>query len=430
MSLHREDIEQAFCPSTKVRDTRLFAGRGRQVETGIAALYKPGSLIAIYGLRGAGKSSLGLQLGKIAKGDSTLAINLGLEKELPRTGFNYETLYFCAHDGIANAQNLLSSLIVGDGADDSLLSAAGELRSTESKTSLSASIGGGAIPASLTISRESASAKYSLPSMEATFTEFKKLIAKFRIKYKQKKKLLIIIDEFDRIRNQNGLASVIRELSSETLKFALIGIADSIGDLVIDHLSLTRNIHSISLQTMTISEMRQILENSERVLKGKLRFSAQAKSAICDNAKGYPHFVHLLGLESALQAWRDAEKKNLTTFSVEEKHAVFAKNLLFSGALSLAYNSVYCEIVSEFPEREFLLKMISQQNIKWLDRESLLRETRNLVRGSNPQHVISSFIDDMNKYKIIREKDGKLVFNDPGFMVYVRMRSPIYKGPD
>lgn len=67
-SLDIGKIQTAFSPAREIEDPKLFVGRGEEIKNAILAIQNPGGFIAIFGLRGVGKSSIANQLKLIAEG--------------------------------------------------------------------------------------------------------------------------------------------------------------------------------------------------------------------------------------------------------------------------------------------------------------------------------------------------------------------------
>lgn len=74
--------------------------------------------------------------------------------------------------------------------------------------------------------------------------------------------LLIILDEFDVIGDKSKIGSLIKSLSSESIKFAICGIGDDLFDLVSDHGSVERLLEegSIHVEPMPIHRVKISLE--------------------------------------------------------------------------------------------------------------------------------------------------------------------------
>src|SRR5688572_5119682 len=103
------DAEIGFTADV-IRDPGRFVGRTDLVRDCIDALNAPTGLIAVYGKRGVGKSSLVRQIQQMALGDYTLAKRAGLARLIPSRPRTYLTVYYACDSMIANGRDLLSRL--------------------------------------------------------------------------------------------------------------------------------------------------------------------------------------------------------------------------------------------------------------------------------------------------------------------------------
>ena len=117
---------------------------------------------------------------------------------------------------------------------------------------------------------------------------------------------VIFIDEFDRV----AADSDARRLMADTIKLfadtdvrstiVLVGVAESIDELIVEHQSIGRNIAQIQVEPMTIEELREIIQ------KGFQRAGLTSEDGldlrIANLSQGYPHYTHLLGLWSGRRA--------------------------------------------------------------------------------------------------------------------------------
>jgi len=87
------DPEVGFT-SDVIRDTQRFVGRADLIRDCVKSLNAPSGLIAVYGKRGVGKSSLLRQIQQIALGDYALPQKAGLQHELPSHPRRYLTVYY------------------------------------------------------------------------------------------------------------------------------------------------------------------------------------------------------------------------------------------------------------------------------------------------------------------------------------------------
>jgi len=113
---------------------------------------------------------------------------------------------------------------------------------------------------------------------------------------------LIVIDEFDNIKKsitQTQIADTIKVLSDTIpyITILIVGVADSINDLIGSHPSLERCLKQIKLGRMLPQELQQIIEKGLEKLE--LTIDEEVKNDIIEFSQGFPHYVHLLAKSSA-----------------------------------------------------------------------------------------------------------------------------------
>ncbi|WP_394648198.1 ATP-binding protein [uncultured Sphingomonas sp.] len=114
------DAEVGFT-SAEIRDARRFVGRTNIIRDCVKALNAPTGLVAVYGRRGVGKSSLLRQLQNMANGDYTIAVQAGLPHLVPKSPRKYYTVYYTCDSMIKDAGSLLSRLCNDQHPEDGLL---------------------------------------------------------------------------------------------------------------------------------------------------------------------------------------------------------------------------------------------------------------------------------------------------------------------
>ena len=114
------DPERGFT-SDVITDPDRFVGRTELIRACMQALNSPTSLIAIYGKRGVGKSSLLRQVQQMALGDYTLATNAGLRHEIPLHPRTFLTVFYSCDSIIASGESLISRLCNDQNNEDGLL---------------------------------------------------------------------------------------------------------------------------------------------------------------------------------------------------------------------------------------------------------------------------------------------------------------------
>jgi Cdc6-like AAA superfamily ATPase len=123
---------------------------------------------------------------------------------------------------------------------------------------------------------------------------------------------IIILDEFDKLPDkivQNLVANTIKNLSDRSSRTTVIivGVADSVSDLIEEHESIVRCLRQIPMQRMNPGELKEIVEKRLPALGMKIRPDALAY--IVSLSRGLPHYTHLFGQQAAKKT---LEHKELT----------------------------------------------------------------------------------------------------------------------
>jgi len=116
---------------------------------------------------------------------------------------------------------------------------------------------------------------------------------------------LIVLDEFDRIKDDETptlFADTIKLLSDEptAATMLLVGVADSIDDLVADHKSVGRALRQVQIPRMTPRELEGIITKGAEAID--LRVAPHQLEQIASLSEGLPHYTHALGLYAAQRA--------------------------------------------------------------------------------------------------------------------------------
>lgn len=248
-------INRAFTPNTPIDSRSLFAGRKRQVESLISAIFQKGSHAVLFGERGVGKSSLA------------------------RTIFDFLVLAFDDASGYHHA--LLNSAEAMNFAD--IWRAIFRQLTFEQPDGMTTTLDG-ALPEN--------------PNSEDIREAFQ------LVDYPT----IITIDEFDRIEDHDTrvrMADTIKTLSDNAIRttLLLVGVADSVDGLIGEHQSIERAIKQIPVPRMSKAELLEIVDNGIVNCAG-LSIDPEARERMADFAQGLPSYTHLLARESALYAVR------------------------------------------------------------------------------------------------------------------------------
>ncbi|HEX6349155.1 MAG TPA: ATP-binding protein [Candidatus Dormibacteraeota bacterium] len=129
---------------------------------------------------------------------------------------------------------------------------------------------------------------------------------------------ILIIDEFDRLNQdtRRGFADTVKMLSDDAVPVTviLVGVADTIDQLIDEHQSVERALVQIRMPRMSLAEIDSVITNG----LSELGMSAEpgATARIARLSQGLPHYAHLLGLHAARGAI-DSQSLLVSTSNVD-----------------------------------------------------------------------------------------------------------------
>ena len=244
-------VAEAFRPAAPINRRDLFAGRASQIADVFSIVSQPGQHAIIYGERGVGKTSLGL-----------------------------------VADELLRAANVLSAWATCDASDNFSSvweKALGEIGVTTTKQAIG--FGERVDESTEPLSRLLASREVTPHTVQGALQQASRQRA-----------IAIFIDEFDRFQDPGGrvlFADTIKALSDRVVSstVVLIGVADSVGELIREHRSVERALVQIQMPRMSTSELVEIA--TKGIAAARMTIAGAAVARIAALSQGLPHYTHL-----------------------------------------------------------------------------------------------------------------------------------------
>lgn len=272
-----ERIARSFSPSAPI-DGRAFTGREAQVADVVNACLQRGQHVVIFGERGAGKTSLVNALGQMLDTKFVMPACGTINCDQTTTFTSLWRAIFSEIPISRNAPNRLQG--EGDRAQGTFAQL---------------------LPENVT------------PHSVRTVLQ-------------NRGKLLIIIDEVDRIKDKSTttlLADTIKSLSDHAVDttLVLVGVAESVDTLIAEHESVQRALIQVHMPRMSQAEVDRIIDHGLAAVG--MTIDPVSKRRIFRLSQGLPHYAHLLGMHSALAAAAQGRSQII----VEDTHQALRKAL-------------------------------------------------------------------------------------------------------
>jgi Cdc6-like AAA superfamily ATPase len=238
---------EIFTPSAPIDNQALFAGRVNQLNRIIGAVSQRGQHAILFGERGVGKTSLANVLLKILRGSQqnfkSVIVNCDSEDR-------FEQLWCKIFLELENTQNL----------------------------------------------------DFEQHQINPEFI-------RVRLQRQIVGSAIIIVDEMDRIKTDAYftafMADTIKTLSdhSANVTLILVGVANSVEELIAEHLSIERALIQIQMPRMSPDELTEILRKGLELLS--MTMDREVMQSIVFLSQGLPNYVHLLALYASQAAIRE-----------------------------------------------------------------------------------------------------------------------------
>jgi KaiC/GvpD/RAD55 family RecA-like ATPase len=387
---------QVFTPFAPIELPEFFAGRKETIDDIHGELQAPGRQVAVYGERGVGKTSLALLLYFFA-------------------GYDDEQVHiFRCHDGVTF-----------DDIWRALLTNAGHLFGVNGAQAESAHSGEGRLgPVGGSLSRRTTVSFRAVRDARAITPG--RILETF-----QRVRKLLIIDEFDRVQDaqtKTRMAELIKHFSdarSET-KIVVVGVAETLNELIGQHESLSRSLAQIGLKHMAEPELADIIERGSQRTSAK--FDSSVALRIVRLADGFPHFVHLLSLYASLYAGECLHAAPPGSPHVgDREYHLGLKSAIGKSEHSLqeAYESAVITTRRKSDIYELTLRAMALSEARDVQVRELAKHASYLARSELRPEKFSNALGELVKEErsriLTKVRDGYYKYTNPLMRAYIRL---------
>jgi hypothetical protein len=233
--------------------------------------------------------------------------------------------------------------------------------------------------------------------------------------------VLIVVDEFDRIRDPSGFASFLKSLATNvpTVKFCIVGVAQDIQQLMKEHESTDRLFAGsiVRLPPMSKEELTEIVHVAERAVDKFITFDDEATDRITSLAQGHPYMVHLIGK----YALRHAFQRKATVIAATDVDRTL-QSIAERGA-DPVLEARYKKAVASSQQREIVLKAlaakVSQDGEVWTTDAYKVALDQGV---DNASQYVGQLVTDEYGAEIVKVRERYYRFKDSLFNAYVNAR--------
>ena len=301
-------VGRVFTPGAPIRKSELFAGRLNQIRRMIATIFGPGLHAVIYGERGVGKTSFSNVFSDFV--DDVGKNQVRTIRTNCVTTDSFSVLW----------KRILQQILVENPP--------------------------------MGFSREDSRIDSLINDLPETITpadvrQTLSILSDDTI-------LVPIFDEFDRIADKGTtqlMADTVKALSDSDVDctVVLIGVADSVEELIDGHQSIERSLMQIHMPRMSRDELFMIVD--EGIKRINMQIDSDIRNVIVSLSKGLPYVVHLLSLHSVIAAAHRSSRvvdendliKGITDALEMWEHS--SKTAYYTATVSQHPKNIYKEVV-------------------------------------------------------------------------------------
>jgi len=397
----RARCEQVFTPFAPIELPDFFVGRSDEIDTLVTELNAPGRQVAIYGDRGVGKTSLAALCSFFANRSD-------------------EDTYFMRCTREMTYKDIFGELL----RDASAAYVPDQRETTKTRRY-------GLRTRPIEASRGSQS-----KSIERIVNGAYRISPGLLLSVFGDVDGLLIVDEFDRVHDQDThirMAETLKQFSDarSRTKILIVGVADSLSNLLRAHSSLVRSVAGIRLGRMKADELEGILERGEERLR--IGFVPEVKQRIVNLADGFAHYAHLLARSSTLFAASVKWSPETEGFPVEQADYLQGlKDATSKAQLTLrqSYEKAVIPLKKKTQLFQYAVWAVAMAEEVEVHVSEIARHMTDIAASEvKPQSItyhLSKLVTEDRANILRRVREGFYKFTDPLMRGYVRLQLEEY----
>jgi Cdc6-like AAA superfamily ATPase len=382
-----ENLNAAFTPSSPIQMKDFFFGRIEQLLRVVEAIKEIGQHIILYGERGVGKTSLANIVG-------SSITNIVIERTTCNRDDSFKSIWDRLLEGC-----LISYETKRIGFTEETNTEQVDLRAFIPKKA-----------------KLSPSSVFKALKYFASLTPFP---------------ILFLLDEYDRVsdlQTKSQMADLMKSISDSlpSVTIMIVGVSESVNDLIGEHESLQRCIKQILLPKMSDAELLLIIENGLKLIGVSINPSVEHQ--ILQLSQGYPHYTHLLTKYAAKAAILNGEAQiSSIHFDKALDEAILnanesIRNLFQKAVITTKGTTTFEDVVYA----SSIVRLDEHSTFRAKDLESPLNRITNrlIVLQSYIYHLGKLCQEERGKIyiKIGRPKQSRYRFRDPMLKAYALLK--------
>ena len=233
--------------------------------------------------------------------------------------------------------------------------------------------------------------------------------------------IILIIDELDRLKTFDGVASFFKSLFEKfvfdrfnNIMFTIVGMPSMKDNLFNDHQSIPRNFTQLELFTMPENEAKEVICKALESSENKTEIKEDALKSLISISGGYPHFLQELGYSA---------------FEVDEDNIIDSNDVTRGITGTGSYNGSAKRLGNQVFDRMYLKDIQSNiyreiLNIMAQEQDEYVSRQKILAKFSKGKTLLGSYLKTLCERNIIKKDAHRLGFyalSSKMFKIYINM---------